>query len=436
MAHPEGSPVKTVALMTTGRIAPCLGPCIAYFVKRYSELAPDVRIVAYRFGYRGLLRGDYFEVGAQEVKDAELLVTKGGAPIGGSRVRLTNRQHLVMRGLVTEGEDPFEKCAAQLFHDKVDIVHVIGSSSAHSTVEKLVKLCFANFGHKMLAVGLPKTIENDIFPIVYSLGALSAADHGAAYFQNIVPELNANPRMLIIHEIKGRSAGWLTAATARAYRRDLDSQTFASAAMGLARDSFEIHAVYLPETEIDFDSEMERLRRCMDRIGNVNIFVAQGTQNAEIAAEMATQGKALPQHAVLKYTLTETGTWFANKFGPGLKAEKVLVQKSGIYVRAAPCVERDKMLIQGMVDAAVGAALRADAILASAAAANGGHGCSASFVVGHDVEKRGQLSLIETRRVRGNKQFDINTPWFVAMLAAIGQPQPVLNVKTIGTAKI
>ena len=369
------------------------------------------------------------EIGDQERRDVDLLCGKGGAPIGGSRVRLTNMDHLILRGLVVQGEDPIAKCADQLFADKVDVIHVIGSGSAHTAVDAIAKSCLVRHGHKVLAVGLPKTIENDIFPIHYSLGALSAAEHGAIYFNNIVPEHNANPRMLIVHEIKGRSAGWLTAATARAYRNLLDTQTFASAAMGLARENFEIHAVYLPEVDIDFVSEIERLRRCMDRIGNVNIFVAQGTMNAEIAAETEAKGKSLPKHSILKYTLTETGSWFASKFGPGLKAEKVLVQKSGIYVRAAPAIERDKMLIQGMVDVAVGAGLRCGSFLSKP-------GGPCSFVVGHDAENRGQLSLIETKRIRGKKQFDINTPWFVAMLASIGQPQPLLSVKTIGTSKL
>ena len=45
--------------------------------------------------------------------------------------------------------------------------------------------------------------------------AYTAAEHGANYFANVVNELSANPRMLILHEVMGRDCGWLTAYTAK-----------------------------------------------------------------------------------------------------------------------------------------------------------------------------------------------------------------------------
>ena len=43
-----------------------------------------------------------------------------------------------------------------------------------------------------------------------------SAEQSAVYFENIVNEHSANPRMLIVHEVMGRNCGWLTAATAGA----------------------------------------------------------------------------------------------------------------------------------------------------------------------------------------------------------------------------
>ena len=67
-------------------------------------------------------------------------------------------------------------------------------------------------------IGLPKTVDNDVYPIRQSLGAWTAAEQGARFFANVVAEHGANPRMLIVHEVMGRNCGWLTAATARSYR--------------------------------------------------------------------------------------------------------------------------------------------------------------------------------------------------------------------------
>ena len=54
--------VRTVALLTAGGLAPCLSSAVGGLIERYTESAPDVRILAYRNGYAGLLTGDSVEV--------------------------------------------------------------------------------------------------------------------------------------------------------------------------------------------------------------------------------------------------------------------------------------------------------------------------------------------------------------------------------------
>jgi pyrophosphate--fructose-6-phosphate 1-phosphotransferase len=44
-------------------------------------------------------------------------------------------------------------------------------------------------------------------------------------------------------------------------------------------------------------------------------------------------------------------------------------------------------------------------------------------VIGHDEDRNGVLRAIEFPRIKGGKPFDIDTPWFTEMLAAIGQPK-------------
>ena len=76
-------------------------------------------------------------------------------------------------------------------------------------------------------VGLPKTVDNDIVPIHCSLGAHTAAEQGAVFFEHIVHEHSANPKMLVIHEVMGRHCGWLTYQTARIYTERLAQRKFA-----------------------------------------------------------------------------------------------------------------------------------------------------------------------------------------------------------------
>ena len=110
-------PVSTVALLTAGGLAPCLSSAVGGLIERYTAVAPDVRIIAYRNGYAGLLSGDSVEVTDQVRKAAHRLHACGGSPSGNSRVKLTNVADCVKRGLVREGQDPLHVAAEQLSRD-------------------------------------------------------------------------------------------------------------------------------------------------------------------------------------------------------------------------------------------------------------------------------------------------------------------------------
>ena len=93
------SPMVTkVALLTAGGFAPCLSSAIGGLIERYTELAPEVEIIAYRYGYQGLLRGDSVVVTQTVRENAALLHQYGGSPVGNSRVKLTNAKDLVKIG--------------------------------------------------------------------------------------------------------------------------------------------------------------------------------------------------------------------------------------------------------------------------------------------------------------------------------------------------
>jgi pyrophosphate--fructose-6-phosphate 1-phosphotransferase len=211
-----GAMVTTVALLTAGGFAPCLSSAIGGLIERYTELAPDVEIIAYRYGYQGLLRGDSIRVTPAVRENAAVLHTFGGSPVGNSRVKLTNAADLVKRGLVAEGVDPLQAAADRLTADGVDVLHTIGGDDTNTTAADLAAY-LSEHGHDLTVVGLPKTIDNDVIPIRQSLGAWTAAEQGARFAENIIGEHNSGSRMLIVHEVMGRSCGWLTAATSSGF---------------------------------------------------------------------------------------------------------------------------------------------------------------------------------------------------------------------------
>ncbi len=397
--------VNKVALLTAGGFAPCLSSAIGGLIQRYTEVAPEVEIIAYRYGYQGLLQGDSMVVTDGVRERARLLHAFGGSPIGNSRVKLTNAADLVSRGLVAEGVDPLQAAADQLTADGVDVLHTIGGDDTNTTAADLAAFLAKN-DYALTVVGLPKTIDNDVIPIRQSLGAWTAAEQGARFAQNIIGEHNSGSRMLIVHEVMGRHCGWLTAATAQSYRDWLDTQEWLPE-IGLSRDGWEVHGVYVPEAAFDIEAEAARLKAVMDRVGSVNLFVSEGAGLDTIVAELERSGEEVARDPFghVKIDKVNPGAWFASKFAELLDAQKVMVQKSGYYSRAAAANQRDLELIRSMTDFAVDSALRGE-----------------PGVVGQDEERGNELRAIEFERIKGGKAFDITTPWFAELLDGIGQP--------------
>ena len=399
--------VAKVALLTAGGFAPCLSSAVAGLIQRYTQVAPEVEIIAYQHGYQGLLKGDYLSVSDTVRTRADRLYAFGGSPIGNSRVKLTNTKDLVKRGLVPKGSDPLKVAAARLIADGVDVLHTIGGDDTNTTAADLAAY-LAEHNHPLTVVGLPKTIDNDIVPIRQSLGAWTAADQTALFAKNIIAEHNAASRELIVHEIMGRNCGYLAAEAGRRYRAWLDEQQWLPE-IGLSRDAWEIHAVYVPEARIDVRTEAKRLRAIMDTVGNVNLFISEGAGVAEIVAEMTETGHDVPTDAFGHVQLDKInpGVWFAGQFAGLIGAEKTMIQKSGYFSRSAPSNAEDLDLIKRTCDMAVDAAL-----------------AGTPGVVGLDEDHGDQLRVIEFERIAGHKPFDITQPWFVQMLEDIGQGAP------------
>ncbi|MBM3853098.1 MAG: pyrophosphate--fructose-6-phosphate 1-phosphotransferase, partial [Verrucomicrobia bacterium] len=232
---------KKVAILTAGGLAPCLSAAIADLVERYTATAPEIEILCYRGGYKGLLLGDSLAIGPADRAAAAILRAHGGSPIGNSRVKLTNVKDCLKRGLVREGQNPLQVAAEQLVRDRIDVLHTIGGDDTNTTAADLAAFLATN-NYQLTVIGLPKTIDNDVVPIRQSLGAWTAAAEGARFFRQVVAEHGANPRMLIIHEVMGRNCGWLTAATAREYLQML-GQVALAPGFGLTRERLAVHGV-------------------------------------------------------------------------------------------------------------------------------------------------------------------------------------------------
>ncbi len=378
-----------VAILTSGGLAPCLSAAVGGLIQRYNDIDPNIEIITYLNGYQGLLLGQSQIVSKEGRKECHRLFCFGGSPIGNSRIKLSNAKDCEKKGLVKIGQNPFEIAAKQLMSDKVDILHTIGGDDTSTTAAELAYFLEKN-NYPLSIVGLPKTVDNDIVPIRCSLGANTAAEQGAIFFEHIVHEHSANPKMLVIHEVMGRHSGWLTYETARIYTERLGKRQFASS-LGFSYDKFRIHGLYVPELEFDLEKEVKRLKPIFEQTGCLNLFVSEGACVSAIIRQMEANGEVIERDAFghVKLDKVNAGKWIGDQFLYHLGAQKMLVQKSGYFARSSAPNAFDLNLIQSCVDYAVECAFQRK-----------------SGLIGHDTGKENRLCCIEFKRVSGGKPLD------------------------------
>jgi len=393
-----------VAFLTSGGIAPCLSSSIARLIYNYSKLDKDVEFIGYLYGYKGLLTDKKILISLDVVEKINLLYNFGGTFLGNSRVKLTNIKDCIQKGYIEKNENPLSVAANQLLKDKVDILHTVGGDDTNTTAADLAAF-LKKKNYKLAVVGLPKTIDNDVYPIVQTLGAYTAAEQSALFFKNIVNENTTSSRQLIIHEVMGRNCGWLTAYSAFIYREKiLKSLTFFES-LNLIRKKWDIHAIYIPEQKFSLKDESIRLQKIMDENDCVNIFLSEGAGIDNIVNEKEKNGEEVKRDAFGHLRLDELnpGQWYASYFKKHLKCDKVLVQKSGYFSRSSAPNKEDLQLIFDHADFAVKTAIEGN-----------------SGVVGIDQENN-KLSCIAFARIKGNKPFNVNAKWFIDLKKEINQ---------------
>jgi len=393
-----------IAFLTAGGIAPCLSASIGALIEKYNQVSPDAELYGYLNGYRGLLLGNSIKFPKSVKNNYPTLYDFGGSPIGNSRVKLTNVEDCEKRGYVKEGEEPLKKAAEQLAKDKINILHTIGGDDTNTMAAKLSFFLEEN-GYDLIVSGLPKTVDNDVFPVTQTLGAWTAAEQGAIFFENIANENTTSTRQLIIHEVMGRHCGWLTAKTAFDYRKRMKDRKFLPELL-INKERWDIDAIYIPEEDFNFSSEVERLKKRMDEKDGVNIFLSEGAGQEAIIREINSKGKEVPKDAFGHVRLDEInpGQWFAKQFSSLLNAEKTLVQKSGYFARSSRPNKQDLELI------------KKSAFFGAEEALKGKSG-----LVGLDDDFDKNLRLIEFERIKGGKPFNTQSEWYHNMLLEIGQ---------------
>ena len=155
--------VRKVAMLTAGGLAPCLSAAVGGLIERYTEIAPNVRIDRLSRGLRRLLRGRSIEITPEVRASAGLPRTSVAARSAIVEVKLTNVDDCVKSAA---------SCRMALTHCRpqpnnspamVSRSCTIGGDDTNTTAADLAAYLHQH-GYELTVVGLPKTIDNDVFP--------------------------------------------------------------------------------------------------------------------------------------------------------------------------------------------------------------------------------------------------------------------------------
>jgi len=391
-----------IAFLTSGGNAPCLNSSIGRLLFNFSEIDNEVHAIGYLNGFSGLLNNNSINLPTKfSSNEIDVFYNLGGSFIGNSRVKLTNTDDCLKKGLIDNDEIPLDVAANQLIKDEVNILFTIGGDDTNTTAKDL-----QNYIHSkdidITVIGIPKTIDNDIFPIRRSLGAYTAASSGAMFFQNIVNENNMGERHLIVHEVMGRNSGWLTAFTAKMYYSTLSNRSIGPSNI-VDNKRYNIHGIYVPERELDVNNEINRLASVLEKVKCLNLFVCEGAFLNEISEDIKKSGKSLEKDAFghVRLDSINAAKWFSEKISKKINFDRILIQKSGYFARSSSPNKDDLEYIFKVCDFAFDNALKSN-----------------SGVVGED-ERTGELSCIDFNEIRGDKGLDIKSKWFLDLVDRI-----------------
>ena len=211
-------------------------------------------------GVQGLLEGRYVDLSEhiQSGLDAELLKRTPSAYLGSCRYKLPG---------INENKEVYEKIFEILEKLEIDCFIYIGGNDSMDTIKKLSDYAIV-FGSDIRFVGCPKTIDNDLALTDHTPGYGSAAKYIGTSVKEIIRDgwsLETEHGQVMIVEIMGRNAGWLTGAAALSKGEDCDGPD----------------AIYLPELPFDIDAFVQKCKDLLKSKASIVIAVSEGIHTAD-----------------------------------------------------------------------------------------------------------------------------------------------------------
>ena len=299
-------------------------------------------------GILGALREELYDIGREDPAAVEALKRAPSSALGSCRYKLKDLQ---------KDRADYERILEVFQAHDIRYFFYIGGNDSMDTADKLAKLA-GDSGYELVAIGVPKTVDNDLAFTDHCPGYGSIAKYSATAVMEAGRDTEAlyTEDTVTIHEAMGRNAGWIAAATGLARREPIDAP----------------HLIYLPEVPFQVDRFVADVTECIKRNGGCFIVCGEGIKD-ESGNHLADAGGA--------FALDSFGHI---QLGGAADALRAIVEKDvGVKARTnrAGTAQRNAMHLASATDAAEAEMAGVAAVEAALA---GEHGKMVTLIRGTD----------------------------------------------------
>jgi 6-phosphofructokinase 1 len=271
-------------------------------------------------GIQGILDENFYDIGKENKEELELLKNTPSSALGSVRYKLKK----------VEDDDTDYKRILEVFKKyNVRYFFYNGGNDSMDTCNKISKYLI-KCGYSCNIIGVPKTIDNDLYGTDHCPGYGSAAKYVATTMMELYLDATVYDKgQITIVEIMGRNAGWLTAASALASYK------------GYGPD-----LIYLPEQPFDIEKFLKQVKAVSDaHNGKCIVALSEGikTADGQYVAEAIARGKTGQDsfgHVQLGGVAATLANLVKEKIGGKVRAvEFSLMQRCGAHLASKVDVE-------------------------------------------------------------------------------------------------
>jgi len=231
----------------SGGPTPVINASLVGIINAAKEFDGIDKILGMRFGIEGFMAENIIDLSKESAETIERLKYTPSSALGSCRHKLSESDLPIILDV--------------LKRINVRYVFLIGGNDTMDTISRIGHYAKEK-NYDLVGIGVPKTVDNDLFGTDHTPGFSSAARYiGLSVMQaGILARDMQKVDQFVIFQTVGRDAGWLAAASAAGKRTDAEAP----------------HILCLPERPFEKEKFLKDVKRFYDELGWVSIVCGEG----------------------------------------------------------------------------------------------------------------------------------------------------------------